>query len=71
MATVHSQRNKGGPIISMVQAVKTNARLVRIGPFVSLVPMLGGLFIGGLVTPFSRVRFLTFIGPEPLSLLKE
>jgi len=43
--------------------------LVLLGPFGSLVPMKGDLFIGGSrsQTPFSRLRSFSFIGSERLN----
>jgi hypothetical protein len=29
---------------------------VPVGPIASVVPIIGGLFIGGLWTPFSSIR---------------
>jgi hypothetical protein len=47
-----------------VRTAKTVGPMVRKCPFASLVPIIGGLMIGGHRTPFSRIRMRRIIGSE-------
>jgi hypothetical protein len=47
-----------------VRTAKTVGPMVRMCPFASLVPVIGGLAFGGHRTPFSRIRMRRIIGSE-------
>jgi hypothetical protein len=50
-----------------VQTAKTGPPLVFLNPIASMVPIIGGFFIGGPVgTPFRSVRNLSMIGSGPI-----
>jgi hypothetical protein len=52
-----------------VQTAKTGPTLVFSNPISSMVPIIGGFFIGGPVgTPFRSVRNLWMIGSGPIFL---
>ena len=51
-------------IIGVFRQPRPSSPLVRMCPFASLVPIIGGLDIGGHRTPFSRIHMQRIIGSE-------